>query len=425
MKIGEVKQAIEVLCSELERVGWMAESRQLGTQLTDLCDDVSDDDIANPALGVQVKRIVLAFWQQASQRPVTKDWETNASVCAWLKFKTRLQDAGWALDDAHHGYFYHCLEFEYNHAGKGLLSAEKLLPVLLSCCRMIGYAEKKELHDYPFNQVLHIGGVSHAHLIESVKAIVTSLAVIFYVLYHLCSPMQRLLLPRLITYRLRTTDEERRSETALVSALYNKTEQSLNLLMRLELYIDSRELFVNESLKNLAGLIPNSRRVLIEATIHKRWYYEIAHSIYSEHPNDLVDSVIRVLARNFDAQGDRSFQATLSFAAKVNQQLAMLERPMRERALSALYFFCLGQYIELRAREPILSSFFSFSRVTKCSAAKKIQQQERGYPVRLTLRELGATKEGRLSTLVNLFEGYKHERLPVLQCSTGLTTNSR
>ena len=415
MNIGKVRKLIGSFINEIQRTQSPFDSSQLSTKFNDLFDDLLDDDLVTPELGKQVKKIIVEFWQAAAQIAVCEDWETNATIQAWLKLKDNLQETKWELQDAHHIYFYHGLSHEYNHVGDHKIPVEKLMPVLVQCCRMIGYSEKKDLTDYPFTQIKHMVHLNKAHLIDSIKAIVTSLAVIFYMLDNHCSTQQRITLLRLITYRNSITEEEIRSETAIINAFCNKPEKALRLLIAMEQYLDGRELLLNDALNQLKGLIPDSRCALIAATTKKPWDYGMIYSLYSDEPEKLIDALTKAMAIRFDTLRDHSYPSILSFARSVIQQSANLPIHAQNKILSALYFFCLGQYVELRKNDATVTPFFSFSKATKCSAAKKIQQKEMGYPTHFSIRELGATNEGRLRTLVDMFEDFKHQQVRVAQ----------
>ncbi len=410
MNVGTVRKIIETFKMKMEGIA-DKESEQSSQQLCNLFDDLNDNDRVDRDLGLQVKHIILKFWQQVSQRPVTGDWATNATVSAWLKLQKDLQETKWDIQVAHHSYFYHCLEVQYNQSGDGKIAANILIPVLVRCCRMLGYVQKQEDQDYPFaflaSKIQSIEHLRKAFLIEGIKSKVTSLAALFYLLYHHCSPAQLAILPRLIKYRVNTTDEEIRSETAVVMTLGLAPEKALFFFQHTASYIDGREFITNNTLINLSDSIPNSPKKLLEAITGKQWYYKILKTIRTEELSNSVDPLIKVLEQDFAQQADQSYPAALSFTEKVIRQFTNLPAPINDKLLSALRFFCFDHYMTL-CKSNTKNSFFWFSPATKSSTALKLQQQEK-TPAQLNFLEWAATQEGRLHHLITLFDDYKKD----------------
>ncbi|MCL9684850.1 hypothetical protein [Legionella maioricensis] len=411
MNVGAVRKIVEAFKVEIEKTA-NKESRKLSQQLDDLFDDLNDNDLIDALLGNQVKRIIMLFWEQASQWPITEDWATNAPVSAWLKLQDDLRETKWEIQTAHHGYFYHCLEWQYDQNGDGVLAANQLMPVLIRCCRMLGYAEKQE-ENYPFSRLTSkidlVENLKKSFLIDGVKSIVTSLAVLFYLHYHHCSPAQLAILPHLIKYRINTTDEERRSETAVVTALGHAPQKALIFFKQMAIYIEGKEFFTNPSLKSLPNLIPNSKKKLLEEINDKQWYYLITHAIRTEEQSHLVDPLIKILGEDFVQQKDQSYPASLSFAEKVIQQFTDISPLIQKRLVSALHYFCLERYTVLCNSKAAKNPLLWFSPATKSGAALKLQQRERGISTHLSLVEWAATLEGRLNNLITLFDEYKKD----------------
>ncbi len=412
MNVGTVRKIIEDFKTEIDKTA-NEESKKLSRQLNDLFDDLNDCDLIDVPLGAQLKLIITQFWQQASLWPVNKDWATNPTVSAWLKLQENLQETKWDIQEAHHGYFYHCWEFQYNQSGDGKMAVHQLMPVLIRCCRMLGYAEKTEVSHYPFSRLTSkielIDSLRKEFLIDGVKGIVTSLSVLFYLLYHYCSPEQLAILPWLIKYRVNTTDEERRSETAVVTTLSNDPQQALDFFRAREMYIEGREIIANPTLKSLTNLIPNSRKKLSEGINDKPWYYRIIKTIYTEELVNLVAPLVEILEQDFAQQKDQSYPAALSFTEKVIQQFINLSPLVKEKLVSALHYFCLEHYRTLCTSNVAKSPLLWFSPTTKSNAATKLQQREKGIHTRLGLIEWAATREGRLNHLITLFDDYKND----------------
>ncbi|CEG56150.1 hypothetical protein [Legionella fallonii] len=414
MKVGAVRTIINTIKKEFERISHLR-SQQLIQQIEDLFDEMPDEEPADKALGILVKNTIATFWREASQIPVTKDWGTNAVVSSWLKLQKNLQETEWDIQRAHHGYFYHCLQFQYNQSGNGIINTDKLMPILIGLCRRIGYAEKDGIDKYPFPflevTIQRIEKEKRGHLIEGFSFIATSFAMMFYLLYHHCSKEQWAILPQLIKYRANTTDEEIRSETAMITNMLNSPDKVLALLATMEVYIDGRPLLINPLLSTLPDCIPKSKKKLLDSTIEKRLYYGITHSLHNAAPAELSDSFATVLERDFALHQDQSYPAAINFAMSVNAQFADLPPTNQEQLFSAAYTFSLGQYIKLCESNQAPNPYLWFSHETKSSAAKKLRLQEKGVPTDMSLCEWAATHEGRLHTLKSQFEEHKKKLL--------------
>lgn len=408
MNVGEIRIIVKELKDNLVRDNSYGELLHSFTSLEALINRLPEDLLVGSALEEEIKKIVVTFWEEMSRQPVRDDWETHPTIFGWRQFQERLCRSGWELHDAHHCYFYHCLASQYNGDNEDL-PLEKIIPLLRHCCQMIGYADKHHLADYPY-KAIKLRTPSRADTFDTHKAIATSFTVLFYLLYHHCTAVERRILKNLVQFFPNICEEEVASETKLLEFLYEQPKKSIELVEQLQPFIDEHELISNQHFSCLHDTCPNSTKSLIDATVHQRWYYFVINCNNSVESAHFLQELIKKLSESFANKYDRAYDAALSFSRLVLKQAENLSEELYSKLISALYYFCLGQYIELRRQQPAVISFFSFSGDTKCIAAKKLQQQELGEPVCLNLNEFMATKEGRLNSLILLFDLYKNAR---------------
>lgn len=448
MKVGAVKEIILAIKEEFEKIGH-PHSKQLIKKIEDLFNDLADEGDANKALGDQIKSIIEIFWYEQSQIPVVEDWDNNRVVSTWLKLQNALQDTKWDIQRAHHGYFYHCLQFQYNHAGDGLIDLDKLMPIITGICRRSGYAERNSLAQYPLlsfrTTIEHIEQDKKKHLIEGFTFTATAFAMMFYLLYHHCSKAQLVLLPSLITFRVNTTAEEIRSETALIETMLKMPDKVLAALEKMKVYIDGRAfvrktVFVDgasrlshDYLSILPESLPKTKRALLMATTANRFdyldkvtgigkhlgcldaardkrflHFGIIQRIHNTEQEQLCDSFVAILNQEFALHADQSYPKAISFALNVNTRFSDLPQPIQELLFSATYIFALGQYIKL-CESNKSSPLLWFCPKTKSSAATKLMLEEKGESINMGLNEWAATREGRLLLLKSQFEEYRKE----------------
>jgi hypothetical protein len=407
MTNGLVRKIIDAFV--IEREGCLF-SKDFCEKLTHLFDELDDDEV-NFALINSINTIITDFWRKACEEDVP-DWQANPFISPWLKLASDLREMG-CKPDAHHRYFYQHFQREYDQSGDGKISAGLFIGVIKSCCRMIGYADRFALEGYPLSkleqQITRAEQLKQSHTLDVCKARVTALSVIFYIFYHHCSERQREILPHLLHYRTPTTDEERRSEKALIRTLVNNAQAVSFFFVQRSNYVEGRELNENHSLQALKRLIPASKAALLTAILGKFWH-QISGNITSK-PDNLTEAFIKTLTGNFELQNDKSYSGALSFAAQVIHQSEGMSLSIVSNLLSALYIFCLQRYIDLRKSEPATESLWQFSSSTKCNAARKLQLGEMGAAVALSTKEFLACNEGRLKELREKFDDYKESRV--------------
>lgn len=412
MNVGAVKKIIILFKQHFETIDHSL-SHHLSQLLLDLFNDLDEKTPVNNTLGIQVKKIIEIFWAHARTLPIYPDWECNDVVSCWLKLQQDLLKTEWDIQTAHHAYFYYCLKHQYNQSGNSPLQADQLMPVFMKLCRMLKYWDKTDPSDYPFSylrkKIDRIEKTGQLYLVDELKAIATAFTGLFYLLYHHCSAHQIALWPRLIQYRTQTTSEEIRSESAVFAALVYQPHDVLSFIKHLKNYVDGREFHEQNTLAHLRDLMPNTKTQLLEATLKKGWYYEFRKEFFMQETDSGKEKFIAILDKYFNEQEDTSYSAAQDFVKKVNQAFENQPPSVQTQLISATYFFSLSQYIKLCQNNRSRHHLFWFSPSLKAQAAHKLQQREQEQAAHFSIWEWAATKEGRLSGLVTLFDYYKNE----------------
>lgn len=411
--VQKFKQKFTLLCDNI--------SVRYCDKLLDLLQCFDNDAKIDKALTQQIEETIKSFWEEISQEDSPSNWATHPRITHWLILSNSLEAYGVDINRVHYTYFFHNFLIEFQKQDEEKLTTAHFIPLLISCCRMMAYARENELNTYleiyiQKNQQ-YIEARKNTHLIPQFKTVITSLHILFYLFYHHLNDNQIALLPLLIKYRPNTTDEEIRSETALIAAFNDNPEACLDLFKQVSHYVDYREFQENSSLAALKNIVPNSRTRLLEQTIGKSWYYVATKSNRSCKPKDLVHKPGNTLETDFSLQSKKSYLDAFNFSSAVLEQSLAFKPFVRQAILSASYVFCLQHYMTVCTPSTDCSSFFTFSHKTKRRAAQKLLQQENGEVVQFTTKEWAATKEGRLGKLTELFNNYKEEHAQRLTIS--------
>lgn len=379
-------------------------------RLNDLLKEQEDEGEVSSELMSKVCPIFDEFWLWAQQTLPYNKWQDGVEVRPWLALQNKLARAQLMPVNYHHPKMYQKLAEHYASLGDGKLELKQLQSLLVSCGRLIGYAELRELDNYPLEKVsqsiVHLEHLRRLHEIGKQKRIMTSISAIFYLIHHHCSVKQLELLTQLIYFRLHTTDEERRSEQAIINSLFNKPSDWQILFAKAK-YIDSKDRGINDSLKNISHLLPKLNSGFIRALNEKRWIYAFIYKCRTSATiveGDLISETIKLLQADFATLKDNSLVAALDFTASVRKKTSALTAVELKILHSALYVFCLGEYEKERRADKRVDSFYWFSGTTKCTAALKQQEFLMGLRPNFGFFETLALKQGRLKSLINEFE---------------------
>ncbi|KTD18713.1 Uncharacterised protein [Legionella lansingensis] len=402
MKVSELNDAIQILVKALKKP-----HVERGAKLLNLLAELGPNDSVCSSLKRDVYIVLNEFWRWVATNLPSEEWITASEVQPWIDFQKKLIEHG--LQDANEPQKYQLLV--KTACGNGQLDIARLVTLLMMCARMLGYAQEGKLADYPLGKIREIiATYLPPHEKDKYKNIITMLVSLFLLLNQHCSDDQLDILPQLIDSRPLTTDEERRSELAIVQCLTKRVLLSRSFFKQHRDYIDSRETRVNPDLKAFQALLPKLEVNFLLALDRFSWseiFVIESKSFTSE--GERFKLTVQALLDDFACSKDHSYLACLPFARKIKKDVAALPEKEKDFIHQALHVFCLHVYENDRRNDPRSGGFFSGE--TKRSAALKKIQEAIGESVSLSFMEFLATKQGRLSQVIAEFEDKKHSSL--------------
>lgn len=378
MKNSELKNEIETLLLNMAELVSSKEVGQLVFQLSNLVTQLDNEEEVSSKTRDNLCSILDEFWLWVRSSLPGSKWREGLEINPWLNFQAKLANAQLIAENYHHAQMHHYLSQEYARLGDGQLELAKLLPLIISCSRINGYALLNELGTYPLERmktsVSQMEQFNFRQETGKQKTKMTTTAIIFYLVHHYCTAEQIALLPQLIFFRPLTTNEERRSEQAIIHSLFHDSPGWQLFFTNKSLYIDSRELNIIKGLGEIRHLLPKSHPELIKSVDVNRWIYPFLNKTRTSTlvENDkLVKDTVKWLQTEFATYKNKSYATALDFAARVQSQCSFMTDDEVKTVQSALYLFCLNQYEIDRRTDKRKDSFFAFSGATKCDASSK------------------------------------------------------
>ncbi|ASQ47445.1 hypothetical protein [Legionella clemsonensis] len=402
MKIEKLKIAVQALNATLSHL-----DRELGQKLRELLkDDQFEEEQLVSSLKKEIYGVLNEFWSSIPADTLRINrlvGGKNSRIKPWLDFQATLSEGGW--EDADHPQRFQQLAARFS-AKDPLLNVSALLNLLKCATRMLGYVEEKTKKQYPFDRLrAEIDAKGHLpHERMKQEQIVTTLAVVFYLLHYHCTAEQLQLLPLLCDYRLSTTNEERRSEKAVVRYMLEQVLCSQEFFLDYEKdYItSSRDWVESRDISTLAPLLPKNITALKKHLDPLPWSKILLKGMQTENKTEVLTRNAQQLFNDFLLLKKRSYFDAINLASTIQQDVKLPEERLSINAL--LYIFCLQAYENERKEDPRPDGFFGFSRGTKCSAALKKIDFLTGTRSQLGWRESLALKQGRLGQLIDTFE---------------------
>lgn len=280
----------------------------------------------------------------------------------------------------------------------------ELLTLIIMCSRLTGYADAKDLDNYPHLTLTDKISKKRPQEQQKLENIIFFLRAAFYLIQKHYTQEQLTLLPFLIYFRPHTTDEERRSELATFEWLRHQKANCLSFFGMHVGCINMRSLQLIRVLPNIFELIPATYTPFIRLTQN----YDLLWNTKQDNPisrNTLIEETYELLETKFIAQKKQDYAACLKFANDIKIQLPEEAHTESLIVYLALYLFCLNQYKQLRHTEPHdRHNWLSLSKQTKEDAVDKKQLELRKIPVQYSFFESIALKDGRLGKLITFFE---------------------
>ncbi|WED42880.1 hypothetical protein [Legionella cardiaca] len=398
MKVKELTKAIDELSKTIE----IQDSFRI-QQLRDLVKELDAEATVYLHTLLGVARILDEFWQTFySTNSSTPVESLNIAITPWIAFQQNLMILG--FENVDHPQRYQQLAAEFT-ASNSDIELTKLMPLLTRIARLLGYAEQKSLGGYPFDKISReiLDREFLAHEQSKYRTIITMLGALFIVLHSHCTAEQLKLLPQLCEFRFMTTDEERCSEKAILDCLTERVLQCRIFFNKYQEYIDARALKITEEIKPFKQLLPDKLNLVIQNLNKLPWEKILVKQIKD---ND-HETMAKRLLDDFSALADHSHEAAMALSGEIKKQIAFLPKEKIIFIHTMLYCFCLNAYSQDRDEKLIASSFFAFSKDTKCNAATKKAKCVNGEVSSFNWFEFFALKQGRLGKLIDNFEAEK------------------
>lgn len=405
MQAGALKKFVVELKSRIESEKHSNAEISFVARLTTILDALDDEEELTSTLIAPINELIDEFWDWALHNLPDAQWQESTEIAPWLDLQKLLVNERLLTANSHHPVVYLELKNRYNQVDNNALEINKLLPLLIRCSRMLGYARPQELDDYPLGKLSRLIQAKKPQEKEKLDDILFYLRTTFYLIHRYCTAEQLALLPFLIHFRTATTDEERRSELAIFNCLNENIIECIQFFLAHKYSINMRSLQKHEELKSVNTLIPSRLQDFIAATNEYQGIYFFIQQIITKQTAEELDELVRLLETDFTKHPDQSYTGAQQFAHTIKRHLPTLTE--REAILlhNASYLFCLEHYKIDRKEDPLFRhSALSLSTETKQSAVEKKQLSIRGIPVAYSFFEKLALKQGRLKSLVESFE---------------------
>lgn len=354
---------------------WLELQRQLSTipdketlkPVEDLQNELLEDELLLDKLSFQLEQVETQYLSQGSgglakQSSVAAQNELEARLSKIRSLQLEIKQVtegqkqksleinklikrNFLAANYHHPRLFAVIEEEYRTLSSESVTAEQLLVLLMQCGRVTKYAEATNLSNYPISSFPENPLPQQR---QRQKESVILLASIYYLIFHYCSTEQLRLLPYLIDFRLDTTDEERRSEKAILNYLSTRILDS-GAFFKKQKAFDARAIkeFDLDKIKELPSSSPTA---LFHAVSEQRWIYAFVHHTRYQDSNlqlrpENINLTLELLETDFASSDDQSYTAALNFARTAIKQLFCLTDEEKIIASSTIYLFCLDKYV--------------------------------------------------------------------------------
>ncbi|MDX1836182.1 hypothetical protein DIZ81_02880 [Legionella taurinensis] len=395
MTVGELKKALQELIEAYQQLKW-----PLGVdRATGILGALSELDETS-TVGEDEKKLLRQMiknnWQDVIVTLKPDQWESDAKALPLIRFQEKLETQQMIPVNDHHSLCFKEIVDRFN-GSPGLFTAETLSALMQSTCRVIGYAEHEEMGCYPSARLKKRAKSTSPGAKANLDMSISSMAALFYLLYYQTSEERAALIPFLIYYRDRTTDEERRSESAMLRLLRNTPYRAVELINQMESCISYHILLKEKEFEAIRPLLPALRKGLLKALAPDLWHFRANQDRWIDDAITRKVALCNAITAQFKAMGV-PYERIETFCQQIKGQEGWLLSPKdRELLDESLVLFKLQQYREQRESEGLSHTFFSSE--VKYRTAKKQEQIILGVPEKLGLLEWLAAHQGRLGDL--------------------------
>ncbi|KTD45918.1 hypothetical protein Lrub_2715 [Legionella rubrilucens] len=395
MTVGDLKKALQELIEAYQQMKWtLGVDRATGIlEALSGLDETSAVDEEEKKL---LRQMIKNNWQDVIVTLKPDQWERDAKVLPLIRFQKQLEAQKMIPVNDHHSLCFKEVIDRFNQS-PGLFKAETLSALLQSTCRVIGYAEHEEMDCYPSARLKKRAESSSPGAKANLDMSITSMAALFYLLYYQTSEARVELIPFLIDYRERTTDEERRSESAMLRFLRNTPYRAVELIKQMEHRISYHILLKEKEFEAIRPLLPALRKTFLKVLSPDLWHFKANQDRGIDDVITRKVALCNAITAQFKAMAV-PYYGIETLCQQIKGQEGLLLSPKdRELLDESLALFKLQQYREQRESEGLRHTFFSGE--LKYRAAKKQEQTLLGVPEKLGFLEWLAAHQGRLGDL--------------------------
>ncbi|QRN02428.1 hypothetical protein GH742_00215 [Legionella sp. MW5194] len=395
MTVGDLKKALQELIEAYQQLKWpLGVDRATG--ILEALSELDESATAGEEEKKLVRQMIKNNWQDVIVTLNPEQWESNEKSLPLIRFQEQLETRQMIPVNDHHSLCFKEIVDRFNGL-PGLFKAENLSALLQSTCRVIGYAEHEEMDCYPSARLKNRAKNTSPGAKANLDMSLTSMAALFYLLYYQTSEARVALIPFLIHYRERTTDEERRSESAMLRFLRKTPHHAVELIKRMDHCVSYHIVLKDKEFEAFRMILPALRKSFLEALSPDLWHFKANQDRGIDDVITRKVALCNAITAQFKAMAV-PYNRIETVCQQIKGQEGLLLSPKdRELLDESLVLFKLQQYREQRESEGLRHTFFSGE--LKYRTAKKQEQTLLGVPEKLGFLEWLAAHQGRLGDL--------------------------
>lgn len=325
-------------------------------QLLQLVKDRSDDECLDHELNSRIKSFITEDWQKVCKNIKPTAWSSHPQTASLLAVINSLTEGHVIGHNDRCALLYPYIEKQFNAANQPL-TLDSLMPLLIFCSRLSGYAVKEDnLITELQSRIKRAKELRHGGEWAKQQTTLTSFFALYFLLQEHCHEHQIKLLLMAAEYRRDTTAEEQGTEAAIVKFLCQHGAESRRFFLQ---QIDLMVMQVIQNDKPFAHLY----KILPENKVSIRHYLSFDEEIYhftefyrkEDKRNDLrLFQAALCSVHNGYASScpERSIPSALVFAQNLMEQIPRLNNQQQEQILQrAILCFYLQEYLHQRKSE--------------------------------------------------------------------------
>ncbi len=369
--------------------------------------DKKEDEPLDDSIIPAIKNLLIENWHQTVQYLPVAEWGKipySALIDSFTKHKIFSQNERADL-------IFPYLQARFHHDKSPSLTLDDYLAVLIRTARLCGYPEEQDLH-YPVDRLSHLLTVDDVLRNRQAplkrQTIMTSMAVLHFLIHKKCTALQQDLIQMAIWYRKDTTKEEQLAESLFFKFICENESLCKGLFKQQGCYIDMRIILENSELMKLRALLPERKPQLLDRVCFSEsicLFLEAFRQVGSIDAVALQNVAVEAIHASYSKSAHHSLDSALTLANQLMEESRDLRVQIQSLFQNAILIFSLQEYVKCLTLDNRYH-FFSFSPATKIAAANKMIQRMNGQCNELNFAESLAMREGRLGQIL---EHYKEQ----------------